>query len=173
MLDEATVLQITSASSLNSVQVCTCEYSVACEASNLQYFLYQTPWMYYTLLSNSRCTIGSEQNKCCPKIIATTLKVKNLEQCFHHGEWWQVGRGLGMKLAAQTTNHMTEFIFFVAYSSMYVFCVFSLLPPQKLCLHDNHLARFHLASSLRQLTRLLLSFNELTSAEDIQHLVCG
>ena len=35
MLDEATVLQITSASSLNSVQVCTCEYSVACEASNL------------------------------------------------------------------------------------------------------------------------------------------
>lgn len=33
MLDEATVLQITSASSLNSVQVRTCEYSVACAAT--------------------------------------------------------------------------------------------------------------------------------------------
>ena len=49
-------------------------------------------------------------------------------------------------------------------------CVVYLLP-QKLCLHDNHLVRFRLASSLRQLTKLLLSFNELTSAEDIQHLV--
>lgn len=33
MLDEATVLQITSASNLNSIQVYTCKYSVACEAT--------------------------------------------------------------------------------------------------------------------------------------------
>lgn len=80
-----------------------------------------------------------------------------------------------MRLAAQTTNHMTEFTFLVAllHACTYVCCEFSLLLPQKLCLHDNHLARFHLASSLRQLTKLLLSFNELTSAEDIQHLVRG
>ena len=43
--------------------------------------------------------------------------------------------------------------------------------PQELCLHDNHLTRFRLASSLPQLVKLLLSFNDLTSVEDIQHLV--
>lgn len=51
MLDEATVLRITSASSLNSVQVCTCQYSAACEVHQLAIFhLPDTLNVLYTAL---------------------------------------------------------------------------------------------------------------------------
>ena len=40
-----------------------------------------------------------------------------------------------------------------------------------LCLHDNRLTKFKLTTPLSALTKLVLSFNELTSMEDISNMV--
>ena len=42
---------------------------------------------------------------------------------------------------------------------------------QELFLHNHHLSRFRLASSLPQLHKLVLSFNELTTADDFSNMV--
>ena len=42
---------------------------------------------------------------------------------------------------------------------------------QELLLHNHHLSRFRLASSLPQLHKLVLSFNELTTADDFCNMV--
>ncbi len=51
--------------------------------------------------------------------------------------------------------------------------LFTMLLLQEVNLHNNRLTRFRLASSLLQMTSLILSGNELSIAEDFSNLVSG